>query len=55
MDTLIGSGQGQPVDNIDRACREYTTCYQCMYNQQVGGSCEEDSTEDGFQIDFLSF
>lgn len=47
----IGSGQGQPVDNIDRACREYTTCYQCMYNQQVGGSCEEDSTEVGFEID----
>ena len=41
----IGAGQGQPVDNIDRSCREYSTCYQCMYNQQVGGSCKEDSQE----------
>ena len=37
----IGTGHGQPVDNIDRACREYATCYQCMYNQQMGGECDD--------------
>lgn len=38
----IGVGHGQPVDNIDRSCREYATCYQCMYNQQMGGQCDQD-------------
>ena len=46
----IGSGQGQPVDNIDRSCREYATCYQCMYNQQVGGECSDDEQETRYEI-----
>lgn len=41
----IGAGHGQPVDNIDRACREYSTCYQCMYNQQMGGECDDTDQE----------
>ena len=45
----IGAGHGQPVDNIDRACREYATCYQCMYNQQMGGECD-DSDEGRYTI-----
>ena len=46
----IGAGQGQPVDNIDRACREYSTCYQCMYNQQVGGECDDSEDETRYDI-----
>jgi len=35
-------GFGQPVDNIDRSCREYTTCFNCVYNQQLlGQRCNE--------------
>ena len=50
-------GYGVPVDNIDRSCREYTTCYNCnffyslwnfkllrigLYNQEINGErCDE--------------
>lgn len=35
-------GFGQPVDNIDRSCREYTTCFNCVYNQMLlGQRCNE--------------
>ena len=40
------SGYGVPVDNIDKSCREYTTCYNCIYNQQlIGQRCNENSAE----------
>ena len=35
-------GFGIPVDNIDKSCREYTTCYNCLYNQEIQGErCNE--------------
>jgi len=35
-------GYGVPVDDIDRSCREYTTCYNCLYNQEINGErCDE--------------
>lgn len=35
-------GYGVPVDNIDKSCREYTTCYNCLYNQEINGErCNE--------------
>lgn len=35
-------GYGVPVDNIDKSCREYTTCYNCLYNQEIMGErCDE--------------
>ena len=24
-----------------QSCREYTTCYNCMYNEKIGGGCDE--------------
>jgi len=39
--TGLESGYGVPVDNIDRSCREYTTCYNCIHNQQLlGAKCD---------------
>ena len=36
------SGYGVPVDNIDKSCREFTTCYNCIFNQQlIGQRCDE--------------
>lgn len=36
------SGYGVPVDNIDKSCREFTTCYNCIFNQQlIGQRCNE--------------
>lgn len=26
-------GFGEPVDDIDKSCREYTTCYNCIHRQ----------------------
>jgi len=37
----LGAGTGPPVDNIDKSCREYTTCYNCMYNDGIGGVCDD--------------
>ena len=35
-------GYGQPVDNIDQSCKEYTTCFNCVYNQKLlGQRCNE--------------
>jgi len=40
------SGFGVPVDNIDKSCREYTTCYNCIYNQKLlGQRCNEHSMD----------
>ena len=30
-------GYGQPVDEIDHSCREFATCYNCVYNQKING------------------
>jgi len=38
----LGVGTGPPVDDIDRSCREFATCYSCLYNQEIGGSCDEE-------------
>ena len=27
--------------NFEQSCREYTTCYNCMYNNKIGGNCDE--------------
>ena len=36
-------GYGQPVDQIDQSCKEFTTCYNCVYNKQLQGKqCDED-------------
>lgn len=36
------SGYGVPVDNIDKSCHEFTTCYNCIYNPQlIGQRCNE--------------
>lgn len=37
----LGVGTGPPVDDIDRSCREFATCYSCLYNKEIGGTCEE--------------
>ena len=37
----IGHGQGKPVDQIDTACHDYATCYNCLYSKQVGRMCDE--------------
>ena len=36
-------GFGSPVDNIDKSCREFTTCYNCLYNPAPfhGENCNE--------------
>merc|ERR1712176_1544433 len=36
-------GFGTPVDNIDKSCREFTTCYNCLYNPAPfkGENCNE--------------
>ena len=36
-------GFGLPVDNIDKSCREFTTCYNCLYNPAPfqGENCNE--------------
>lgn len=35
-------GYGEPVDQIDHSCKEFTTCYNCVYNQQLEGKrCDE--------------
>jgi len=39
----LGLGTGPPVDNIDRSCREFATCYNCLYNQEIGGGCDADA------------
>lgn len=38
----LGVGTGPPVDDIDRSCREFATCYSCLYNQEIGGTCDEE-------------
>lgn len=39
----LGLGTGPPMDDIDRSCREFATCYNCLYNQEIGGACEEEN------------
>jgi len=39
----LGIGTGPPMDDIDRSCREYATCYNCLYNQEIGGQCDEEN------------
>lgn len=40
------SGYGVPVDNIDKSCREYTTCFNCIFNQKLMGQrCNEWTNE----------
>ena len=40
------SGYGVPVDNIDKSCREYTTCFNCIYNLKlIGQRCDENNAE----------
>jgi len=43
-------GFGQPVDNIDKSCREYSTCYNCIYNQNIGSQKCPENTADRYQI-----
>ena len=43
-------GFGQPVDNIDKSCREYSTCYNCIYNQNIGSQRCPENTADRYQI-----
>ncbi|CAG5109818.1 Oidioi.mRNA.OKI2018_I69.chr2.g4302.t1.cds [Oikopleura dioica] len=35
---------GEPVDNIDNSCKEYTKCYNCLYNPAPfrGMGCDEE-------------
>lgn len=40
----LGVGTGPPIDNIDRSCREFATCYNCLYNREIGRDCEESNT-----------
>ena len=37
----LGIGTGDPVDNIDKSCREYSTCYNCMYSANLNAPCSE--------------
>ena len=37
----LGVGTGPPIDDIDRSCREFATCYNCLYNQEIGAGCDE--------------
>ena len=37
----IGVGQGKPVDSIDSACHDYSTCYNCLYSKEIGKQCDE--------------
>ena len=39
----MGVGSGPPVDDIDRSCREFATCYSCLYNTKIGGACDEEN------------
>lgn len=39
----VGVGSGPPVDDIDRSCREFATCYSCLYNTKIGGACDEEN------------
>lgn len=40
----LGAGYGPPIDDIDKSCREYTTCYNCLYSQDLlGQRCNEAS------------
>ena len=39
----LGLGTGPPMDDIDRSCREFATCYNCLYNQEIGGACNEEN------------
>ena len=34
-------GQGKPVDSIDSACHDYSTCYNCLYSKEIGKQCDE--------------
>ena len=38
----LGSGYGMPVDPIDEACRDYSTCYNCLYSKSLGRECGTD-------------
>ena len=38
----LGFGTGPPIDDIDRSCREFATCYNCLYNTEIGRGCDED-------------
>ena len=38
----IGVGYGIPVDPVDEACRDYSTCYNCLYSQSLGRACAEE-------------
>ena len=37
----LGVGTGPPIDDIDRSCREFATCYNCLYNTEIGRGCNE--------------
>lgn len=37
----LGVGTGPPIDDIDRSCREFATCYNCLYNSEIGRGCNE--------------
>jgi len=41
-DADFGVGIGAPVDNIDRSCKEFSTCYNCLFNPQIGKNCQDD-------------
>lgn len=46
-------GFGSPVDNIDKSCHEFTTCYMCLYNPAPfqGENCNEmQAIQDRYQI-----
>ena len=36
----LGMGTGPPIDDIDRSCREFATCYNCLYNTEIGRGCD---------------
>ena len=40
----IGAGHGKPIDKIDEACRDYSTCYNCLYSDSFGRKCSENDS-----------
>jgi len=55
-------GYGKPLDNIDRACRDFKWCYQCLVrehneaqpNQSWGGNDECRGEDIGYQVDLIT-
>ena len=51
-------GFGSPVDNIDKSCREFTTCYNCLYNPAPfnGENCNEmEAIQQRYSIQGINF